>query len=84
MKAKTFRAFLNKDKGLAAIEVTIDQRYASLEITDCYRKVSLDFNLNSSQDENISAADKKRVRAKLNKIREALDFLELGLLGDGN
>ena len=81
---KYFRTFLNKDKGLAAVEVAVEDNYGSLDISDCTRKISLDFSTDTPRGKKVSAADKARVRAKINKLREALDFLEEGLLGDGD
>jgi hypothetical protein len=81
---KYFRTFLNKDKGLAAVEVAVEDNYASLDISDCSRKVSIDFSTTTTRGKKVSNADKVRIRAKLNKLRYALDFLEEGLLGDGD
>jgi hypothetical protein len=72
-KKKTYssRKFLNKDLGLAAIEsyISIDTMdggmEASLDISDCNRKVTLDFYFFGTEEKNI-----KRRLDKLNLIVE--------------
>jgi len=65
------RKFLNKDDGLAAIETTItlerSDLSASIDISDCNRKVSLDFYMYTPTT--------KAINDRINKLNILVDSL---------
>ena len=71
------RCFLNEEEGLAAtsgkiVDYNPDVKYASFEITDCNRKVSLDFNFEKPEERSKAEYKINKLLEELNKFKEAL------------
>lgn len=73
------RKFLNKDEGMAAIECIYDQHDArwgadiSINITDCHRKVNLDFSIYDTKVIAKKIDKLRRFRDEINKLLEIVE-----------
>jgi len=73
------RKFLNKDEGMAAIECIYDQHDArwgadiSINISDCYRKVNLDFSIYDTKVIDKKIDKLRRFRDEIDKLLEVVE-----------
>lgn len=68
-KRRTYRKFLNKKEGLAAVQWEVSRDWAEFTMTDCQRQVELSFSFASDDD-------RRDAYHKLRELRKALDTFE--------
>jgi hypothetical protein len=88
-KCKEFRfysrKFLNRKEGSALTEVHVSASKsgwgveASLGITDCYRRVGLDFNFDIDHKQDFTQGRFVDAKAKVARLRAAIDELEFNM-----
>jgi hypothetical protein len=79
MNSTNYRAFLNPDSGLAAVEVDISdwdgEAIALLKISDCRKAIELSFHIDTDVEAQVDDG-----LHKIQKLKEAIELIEVHLL----
>ena len=84
MNKYTSRKFLNKDKGMAAMQSIFEQSFdyvdCSIAITDCNRQVTLDFSASNKRIAKEKLAKLNLIIEELTKVKRIYENIDYTLL----